>query len=254
MLEGLWTAGVSREVLLPSLRQLVDSCFDARAGAFHTIPLARRGRAEYWRGPSVDATAHAGYLLHAIAPERFADEVARCAEYLCAHQAADGRFTGRWFPSWTWTTYHAVRLLHATCRADPAQRAHWALLRGQCDDGSWQQSVIHTATAILALAVLDRGDPAIERGRAWLRSQQRGGGWIPEPVLYYWFDGPSGASPLPPGMDVQPELVSGQSSGWYDGDSRRVFFHGMDRGRITRAWAKLALMAADKAGNHGDEG
>lgn len=255
VIEGLWKTGVSREVLLPSLQQLVDRCFDARAGAFHTIPHERQGRAGYWRGPSVDATAHAAYLLHAIAPERFPEEIGRCAEYLCAHQAADGRFTGRWFPSWTWTTYHAVRLLHATSRTDAAKRAHWAILRGQSDDGSWQHSVIHTATAVLALEVLDRGDPAIHRGRAWLRSQERSDGWMPEAVLYYWFDGHVGSSPLALGMDVQHEFVSGQSAGWYDGDdARRVFFHGMDRGRITNAWARLALMASDKDDFDGHDG
>ncbi|HET9625857.1 MAG TPA: FAD-dependent oxidoreductase [Kofleriaceae bacterium] len=230
VIEGLWAAGTPREVLLPSLQALVDRCFDDAAGAFHTIPRDRQGRAAYWQGPSIDATAHAGYLLHAIAPEPFATQIERCADFLCAHQAADGRFTGRWFPAWTWTTYHAVRLLHATARTAAAERARWALLRDQADDGSWQRAVIHTAAAVLALGVLDAGDPAIARGRAWLRGQERRDGWPPEAVLYYWFDGHA------------------RSAGWYDGPAaRRVFFHAMDRGRITTAWARLALKGADHA-------
>jgi monoamine oxidase len=244
VIEGLWQAGVSRDVLEASLQRLVAHCFDEQVGAFHTIPFARQGRAGYWRGPSIDATAHAGYLLQAMAADRFATAIRRCAEYLRARQSADGRFAGRWFPSWTWTTYHAVRLLQAQGETDAAQRAHWALLRGQADDGSWQHSVIDTSAAVLALGVLDAGDPAIERGRAWLRAREQRHGWVPEAVLYYWFEPRAGSMDADAslGAGFPRELASGGAAGWYDNEaSRRIFFHAMDRGRITNAWARLAL-------------
>jgi hypothetical protein len=94
------------------------------------------------------------------------------------------------------------------------EKAKCFILNQQKKNGSWQGSVIDTATAILALRRINADASAIDRGKKWLVAQKSSHGWHPEAVLYYWFE---------------------------TEDNERLFFHGMDRGKITTAWATLAL-------------
>ncbi len=214
VLEGLLEAKVSHEILLPSLQRLVELFFEDKTGAFHTIPFNRPGRAKYWLGPSPDATAHAGYLLHRVAPILYQKETEASCRFLQANQQEDGGFQGRWFPSRMVTTYYALRLLHLMNCSVAVEKAKLFVLNQQENNGSWQGSVIDTATAILALRTINPDEPAIVRGKKWLVAQKSSNGWHPEAVLYYWFE---------------------------TEDNERLFFHGVDRGKITTAWAMLAL-------------
>ena len=213
VIEGLLEAGVEARRLMPSLQRLVDIFFSPADSAFLTI---RHGRAPYWRGPSIDATAHVGYLLQRIAPEIYGTEIEACARYLQKNQQGSGCWRGKWFPSTMITTYYAIRLL---CLMDSryASNTHKArqyMLAHQKPNGSWGDSVIETSAAILALTTLGLEDADLTRAKAWLLAQKNENGWRGEPVLYYWF-----------------ELSSGQ----------KFFHHCRDKGRMTTAWAMLAL-------------
>jgi predicted NAD/FAD-dependent oxidoreductase len=212
VIEGLLAAGVGETFLRHRLQRLVELFYDAEEGAFRTV---LRGRAAYWRGPSVDATAHVGYLLQRLAPDRYARQVGACAEYLRRVQRAEGDWKGRWFPSSLTTSYHAIRLLHSVegGSTEALTRARERIRDTQREDGGWGGSVIGTSAAILALRTLDAHPDLVVRGREWLRARRHGQDWPGEPVLYYWFEA----------------------------EKTRRFFHGTDRGAITSAWARLAL-------------
>ncbi|HZQ07059.1 MAG TPA: FAD-dependent oxidoreductase [Anaerolineae bacterium] len=215
VLEGLLECRIDRERLRQSAAQLVNQFYNREVGAFETV---HGGRARYWRGPSVDATAHIGYLLHCIDPEQFAREIRGCAAFTASQQSADGLWQGRWFPSRMITTFYAMRLLALLGYEDERQRAQDAILKTQQRQGSWEDSVVETSAALLALqqsTVPTRNIlAAMERGRAWLVSKKENAGWRGEPVLYYWYE-----------ME----------------DGTRVFYHCSDKGQVTSAWAMLAL-------------
>ena len=90
VLEGLLESHVDPEFLNTSLTRLKERFFSTHHGAFQTI---LNGRADYWKGPSLDATAHLGYLMHEIAPRRFQEEILQCVRFVLAHQ--NPRDTGR---------------------------------------------------------------------------------------------------------------------------------------------------------------
>jgi glycine/D-amino acid oxidase-like deaminating enzyme len=233
--EGLLAAGEGAETLGPSLRRLVELFYDRQQGAFlalshqcKTIKACAQGRAEYWFGASLDATAQAAWLLERVLPGEQRAVVEACGRYVARAQRPDGGFSGLWFPSTLLTTWHAVRLLAALAPAheQSLQRALGFLLRGQAHDGSWSQSVIETSAAVLALDLLcERA--GIPRALAWLEARRSGGGWSGEPLLYYWF-----------------ELSPGQ----------KLFFHCRDRGRVTSAWAQIALHTIRRAAEGGTRG
>src|SRR5690606_28745558 len=135
VLEALSALPQDAAVVADGVRRLVELFYSRAAGAFCTLSPHRdglaacaKGRARYWQGPSVDATAQAGYLLHKTAPDTYAREIEACAEYLARSQHATGRWKGRWFPSSVTTTYHAMRFLH---EMGPSYRGHVASAR-QC--------------------------------------------------------------------------------------------------------------------------
>lgn len=219
--------------LVDAMELLIERYCDIETAAFHTT---RAGRAEYWRGPSVDGTAWAAWLAYRLDPERFGDLARRSAEWLWSQRLADGRWRGTWFAQRELTDYLVVRALTATDSIAPADVADVALrlVGSQHLDGSWSSSVISTSTAILSLEGIrehhDRSGvgfgpvgpaelaAALGRGRQWLESARRSGTWPGEPVLYYWFETDTGYGP-----------------------GERQFFHCQDRGAITTAWARLAL-------------
>ena len=220
--EGLLAAGEGAETLGPSLRRLVELFHDREQGAFlalshqcRSIKACAQGRADYWFGASLDATSQAAWLLERVLPGEHRPVVEACGRYVARAQRTDGSFSGLWFPNTLLTTWHAVRLLAALAPAhdESVQRALGFITRRQAHDGSWSQSVIETSAAVLALDLL--GERAgIARALAWLESRRSPSGWAGEPLLYYWF-----------------EISPGQ----------KLFFHCRDRGRVTSAWAQLAL-------------
>ena len=209
VMEGLLAAGAPAERLLQSVQRLVERFWDEEAGAFHTV---RRGRARYWHGPTVDATALAGWLLLQCGCPRDVSRARACAAFVDAAQGGDGGWRGRWFASRLVTCFHAVRLLAALSpeHHDALARARIFLRDNQEADGSWKGLVLDTAAAVRALVLLGDAE-AVRRGRDWLTAHPASPG---EPVLCYWMDPP--AAP-------------------------RLFVHAVDGGEIAGAWARLAL-------------
>lgn len=217
VIEGLLESGVDPNLLKPAVQKLVEQFYSQEDGAFKTV---LKGRAAYWRGVSVETTAHVAYLIHRIAPELYAKEVQRCAEYITHAQNEHGFWTGKWFPSVLIPTYYSIRLLHQmdgvyTKNLDRAKE--WVMAQQQ-PDGSWARSVIDSAAAVLALATISGCADVVEKGQQWLLSKKQRHGWPGEAVLYYWFE---------------------------EGDEK-LFFCCHDKGRITSAWAQLALSAGQK--------
>lgn len=231
--EGLLAAGVPRETLEPSLRRLVELFYAPEQEAFlalshqrHELHACAQGRAEYWCGPSLDATAQAAWLLDAALPGQYAEVVAACARFVARSQHDDGSFSGLWFPTRLVSTWHALRLLAAFRHehAESVQRGLDYVRNGQAHDGSWNDSVIETSAAVLALRHLGVGSAATAAGCRWLTSRRQADGqWSGEPLLYYWFE---------------------------IGPGDRLLFHCRDRGRVTSAWAKVALRSIER-GQHG---
>jgi glycine/D-amino acid oxidase-like deaminating enzyme len=227
--EGLLAAGESSATLEPSLRRLVELFYEPERGAFLALSPQRRevkacaqGRADYWCGPSLDATSQAAWLLHTVLPGRYPEVVAACGRFVARAQRPDGSFSGLWFPTTVLTTWHAIRLLAALCPEHTAsvERARDFIAKGQGQDGSWSGSVIETAAGLLALQLLEPGALGIAAARRWIESRrQAGGAWPGEPLLYYWFE---------------------------TGPGQKLFFHCRDLGRVTSAWAKLALSSSER--------
>lgn len=222
-LEGLMAVNTSPLILRQSAQRLVELFYSETHQAFTTISEKKatvkscaQGVAEYWHGPSMDASALAGYFLLQVVAEEERATIAACARYIVDNQRQDGLWEGLWFPSRLVTTYHAVRFLalgkeypSATTKAVNALRAM------QCLQGSWNDSVIDTAAAVLSLVAAGQEHcDAVRWGRRWLMSQKGETSWDGEAVVYYWYDQPQHG---------------------------KLFFHGHDRGRITTAWATLAL-------------
>jgi hypothetical protein len=232
--EGLFAAGESAATLGPSLRRLIELFHSPELGAFLALSPQRcelkacaQGRAEYWLGPSLDATAQAAWLLGAVLPGEYPEVIAACARFVAGAQRPDGSFSGLWFPTPLLTTWHAVRLLAALSpRHDiNVQRALRFIAQGQAYDGGWSGSVIETSAAVLALNLLGERT-RIPAALRWLASRSLpDGSWPGEPLLYYWF-----------------EIAPGQ----------KLLFHCRDRGRVTSAWARLAIQTIQPA-NEGDQ-
>ncbi len=225
VLEGLVAAGVDRGVLVPKLDRLVELFYSKAQGAFHSLSERRaevkgcaQGLADYWLGPSVYVSAHAGHLLHRVAPERYAEEVGACARYVAGLQEAEGYWSSIWFSSKFVTTLHAAKLLgiHGEEHRPRLRRAAAFLLGTQSHEGSWGETVLETSAAVLALEALGEGaTAAVRKAKAWIRSRRKAdGGWEGEPMLYYWFE---------------------------TGPAEKMFFHCRDKGPVTSAWATLAL-------------
>jgi hypothetical protein len=222
VMEGLFSTGRHEERLRQSCRQLVKLFFDPHEGGFRTVTTNSTGRAPYWRGVDCPATAACAWLLLRVDSQSYADEIDRCRDYLLREQRTGGGWPGKWFPSQSIPIWYALRFfaaLEGTRRETPrlcaaVRRAAVRLRSGQGRDGSWDGSVIETAAALLALKAAKDESTSLEQGRRWLREQssrkQSGAG---EPILSYWFEE----------------------------DGQRTFFFTRDRGRVSAAWATLAL-------------
>ncbi|HEU4404391.1 MAG TPA: FAD-dependent oxidoreductase [Polyangiaceae bacterium] len=225
-LEGLLEAGAGRDLLEPSFERLVELFYSEPLGAFQAISERRdevkacaQGRAAYWLAPSLDATAQAAYLLLRFDPVRYRPVIEACARYVAAAQRSEGGWRGLWFCAEMATTFQALRLLAALGGPYDAsvRRAATFVAEAQGPDGSWAGSVLQTAAAVRALGALGRGeDEPVRRAKAWLRARETPAGWAGEPLIYYWFETEPG---------------------------RKTLFHCRDKGKITTAWARLALAA-----------
>ena len=218
VVEGLLASGRHAALLETSAARLVDEFFDAGEGGFRTLPRGSHGRAPYWEGTDCPATAFCAWLLARIAPARYAAQIESSAAYLRRRQTLTGEWPGKWFPSRTLPAFYAVRLLAASGAESAAacRRAGLWLRSRQEEDGSWAGTVIETSAALLALAALGGPGDVVARGRDWLTQRRASAGWPGEPILHYWFE-QAGA---------------------------RTYFHTCDRGRVTTAWATLALREA----------
>ena len=110
-----------------------------------------------------------------MALERFESEVNACVRFLVAGQHRDGYWQGKWFPSRLITTHYAARLCKQfpeTC-ADALARAQAFVLQGQHLNGSWNDSVIDTANAILLLRETEGLNDACKRGEKWLVNRKK---------------------------------------------------------------------------------
>jgi protoporphyrinogen oxidase len=226
VMEGLLSAGARGPRLRESCRALVDMFFDREEGGFRTIATGSAGRAPYWRGADCPATGYCAWLLTRIAPEGYAEEITLCRDYLLRNQQVSGGWPGKWFPSRTIPILYALRFftLLATSPHDSSllegarERAVLRLLSWQGNDGSWGRSVIETSAALLALEAASPGSPSVASGREWLLGVRGPDGWTGEPILDYWFED----------------------------NGERIFFFTRDFGRVTSAWAALALAGAEK--------
>ncbi len=224
VMEGLFACGLHSRQLERSAQRLVETFFDPAVGAFWTLPLGQQGRAPYWKGPDCAATAACAWLLARIDAARYREPIALCRRYLLRKQRISGGWPGKWFPSSTIPIWYAVRFLIADGLEELDDGARTACMRAgvglagaQGADGAWGASVIETAAAVLALHALQSagfpGEAEQARGRDWLTGQRHGSGWHGEPILEYWFED----------------------------EGQRTLYHTWDRGRITSAWARLAL-------------
>ena len=202
-------------------RGLVDAFFDREEGGFRTLPSGRMGRAPYWRGVDCPATAFCAWLLTQIDPARYAEEITLCRDYLLRNQRVSGGWPGKWFPSQTIPIWYTLRFFASledlsrdfSLPKGVRERAVYRLQSGQGDDGSWGGSVIETSAALLALAAASPDSPSLGLGRDWLRRVKGPDGWVGEPILAYWFEE----------------------------KGERTLYFTRDLGRVSSAWATLAL-------------
>ncbi len=216
VIEGLLETGTDIEYLKKSIENLFSKFYSREDGAFTTVT---GGRAQYWKGVSVETTAHVAYLAARISPDKFEKEIGRCVDYVRNMQYGDGSWHGKWFPSIMIPTYYAVRFLNNAARGseETVLLAEEYVLGTQDENGSWSNSVIESSAALLTLKLLKSSEEARKKAERWLVSEKNEDGWRGEPVLYYWFEE----------------------------DGERLFYSCHDRGQITTAWASLALQVSD---------
>jgi hypothetical protein len=220
VMEGLLSTGRHGEYLRDACRRLVCAFFDREEGGFRTKPAGSLGRAPYWRGVDCPATALCAWLLLQIDPGGYAEEITLCRGYLLRRQLVSGGWPGKWFPSQTIPIWYALRFFASlgdsssdSTLPGAISRAVCRLQSGQGNDGSWNGSVIETSAALLALESASPDSPSLDAGRKWLLSARGPGGVPGEPILAYWFE---------------------------ENGVRDLFFT-RDLGRVTSAWATLAL-------------
>lgn len=187
--------------LSKSFENLTEWFYSSEHGAFHTIsPVCKdvsgfaQGRAEYWLGPSVDATAHIALLMTRFDPDKYSEQINCCIDYIKAAQDSNGSWGSKWFPDNNKTLFYAIALLR-TCD-DSATRvtvkkAIEFVLSTQEDNGSWGQCVLQTSAAIQTLSLALEDTSAAEKAANWLIAQKMTSGqWAGEPLLQYWYDLP----------------------------------------------------------------
>ena len=216
VIEGLLSAGLDKRILEKNMEVIIKEYYDSSVPGFHTV---RNGNAPYWSGVKTETTAHLSYLLYEISGNKYIKIINETMLYLANLQKSDGSWDGNWFPSFTIPMYYIVRLLHLDFNKykKNIEYAKDYLIKAQLDNGSWNNSIIETAAAILTLKTLRyfNGENNIRKGRLWIDKNRIGNSWNGETVLYYWTESAS--------------------------EKTKIFYICNDKGKITQAWAKLAL-------------
>jgi hypothetical protein len=208
VIEGLMASGVEEDIILKALEALKERFFDTDGGCFRTV---NRGRAEYWKGCSVETTAHIAYLMHKADRKKFENEIKVSAEYVRNNQDIDGKWSGKWFPSITITSYYAVRFLALFDESfsQNIEKNLSYLAQKQSDNGSWSNSIIETSAAVLLIKSSGKEAASLSKAGEWLKNSS----FKAEPILYYWFEK----------------------------ENNKLFFDCWDKGLLVEAWKKLAL-------------
>lgn len=211
VIESLVELGIEKEKTAGALKTIFEKYYDHENGCFATMS-ANSGRAEYWKGCSIETTAQIGYLLYKFDKNKYGAIAEKCAHYTSARMKRSGYWESRWFPSFMIPTYYAVRLLNLYgIYKDQLKRSSDYIKKSQKNDGSWNGSVIETSAAVLALKTIALEHSEIDKGLKYLQISDQGN--VPEAVLYYWF-----------------EL-----------DGVKTFFNCVDLGMVADSWKKIAI-------------
>lgn len=223
VIEGLLENGITSEILIPSIDKLIALFWDKKNKSFQTI-IENRGRAGYWNGISIDATSMIGYLMDKLDSSKYEQQILGCSKYIAAAQLSTGEWKGKWFNSQYCTTFFAARFLCSTqtITDDVAAKVVKYITSNQKNDGSIDESIINTSAALLTLKYIanckklkkDRTVyDSIKKLEKWLISVDGVSGRYGEPILYYF----------------------------YEKENSKFFYHCVDKGAISGAWAKIAL-------------
>ncbi len=197
VLDGLLASGIHKSVLQPSFEALIRYFYKASDGAFHTLSPEKRadsicakGRASYWNGPSVDATAHTACLLMQYG-EVYRGIIENCQQYIAKKQSPLGFWRSKWFPTQNWSAYYSIQLLLANKEkfSKEIRLAKKYLINTQEVDGSWKQSILETVFAIAALKLLGyKKHDYVLAGKNWLAEQLEHHTTAGETYLFYWYE------------------------------------------------------------------
>lgn len=215
VLEALIDLGIERDKVEKSLRSLAKIYFRGNEGCFATLP-ENVGQSPYWQGCSADISAHLGYLFYKFNPDKYASLAKSSAEYV--KKSVDSRsFGSKWFQSNTLMPYYAARLfgIFGDEYSKQIDIIKNFLLKKQGGNGSFNDSVLETSYAVLAMKALGNKEllPNIEKAGSWLKNNKNR---YPEPILYYWV-----------GSDKN--------------QAGKIFFSCYDKGLISEAYKKTAL-------------
>lgn len=212
VLESLISLNIEQEKIEKSLESLAAIYFRKDEGCFATVP-ENAGQSAYWQGCSADISAHLGYLFYKFDPENI-EYAKKSAEYVKKFVNLKN-FRSKWFPSNILMPYYAVRLFMIFGGEYRRQLDIIAdfLISKQSENGSFNDSVIETSYAVLAMTALKNREllPNIEKAVSFLKNNKNR---YPEPVLYYWVDGERNS---------------------------KIFFSCYDKGLISEAYRKMAL-------------
>lgn len=215
VMEGLLGSGRHDILLKYCCKRLVKEFFCKSDGGFLTSQKGME-RASYWKGTDAPATAYCGWLLLKIDSSRHSETINRCAKYLQKKQLISGNWRGKWFTSDIIPVFYVLRfLVHmGDDYSDTCKRAFLWVLSRQNSNGAWGNgSIIETSAAVLSLYTMNRNHDAIQIGCEWLMSQCTDKGWRGEPILNYWLED----------------------------HHEKTYFHTIDNGAVTTAWATIAL-------------
>ena len=228
VLEGLIDSGLDEVAYKHYFDKCIDSFYDHESGLFITLV---NGRADYWQGPSIHGTVHAYYLILKYYPDIINTlQIHELIDYLYSEFSNTHSWSSRWFCNSHFTSFYVIRLLcilpSSMQVCDLVYLYFEKLIQTQLYNGSWDNSLISTACALLSLkSIIDskivdiKSDviDKISRGVDCVNDLHHKT-HINEPILYYWYD------------------TFNQNS-----ESSKRFFHCVDNGLITKSLIDLSL-------------
>lgn len=210
VIEALLDYGIDRKSFSDSAETLIRDYYQ-NPGYFITTV---HGRA-YFAGPSLEITAHIGYLLTRIDAEKYKKQIQASARFVADQQLNDGSWAPLFFPSRELNAYFAIRFLATQGKLYRQQISAAAdyLEKHQAADGGWNNSAVDAATAYLALRAAGRSGAAVARAKQYLVQERNSTKQRVEPILHYWFE--------------------------YE--ATRDYYACFDRGELAKAWINIAL-------------